>query len=66
MNRDRVEGASKQIKGKIQQAWGRLNNDRSLVLRGRATEISGSAQAGLGRGMAAARGLLGYRRRVGV
>lgn len=66
MNRDRIEGASKQIKGKIQQAWGRLNNDQTLVLRGRATEIAGSAQAGLGRGMAAARGLLGYRRRVGV
>lgn len=66
MNRDRIEGASKQVKGKLQQLWGRLNDDPSLMLRGRANEIAGSAQAGLGRGMAAARGLLGYRRRVGV
>lgn len=66
MNRDRIEGASKQIKGKLQQAYGRLNGDPALVLRGRANELAGSAQAGLGRAMAATRGVLGYRRRVGA
>lgn len=66
MNQDRIEGASKQIKGKVQQAWGRMNGDRGLVLRGRANELAGSAQAGLGRAMAATRGLFGQRRRLGV
>lgn len=66
MNRDRIEGVSKQIKGAVQQAIGRLTGDRKLVLRGRATAFAGSAQAGFGRAMAATRGMFGMRRRMGV
>lgn len=65
MNADRLEGLYRQIKGGLQQAWGRLTGDHALVLRGRATAFSGAAQASFGRAMGATR-LLGFRRRLGV
>ena len=34
MNRDRIEGNWKQIKGKIQQKWGKLTDDDLDVING--------------------------------
>lgn len=65
MNADRMEGIYRQVKGRAQQVWGRATGDRALVLRGKATEFSGAAQASFGRAMGASRGWLA-RRRVGV
>lgn len=66
MNRDRIEGASTQLKGRAQQAWGRLTGDRALEGRGRVVAFAGAAQSDLGRAMAATRSLLGFRRRLGL
>ncbi len=66
MNVDRIEGVTRLLKGRALQAWGRLTGDPALVLRGRATELSGNAQASFGRAMAAGRTLLGFRRRLGA
>lgn len=65
MNADRLEGLYRQIKGGLQQVWGRLTGDHALVLRGRATAFSGAAQASFGRAMGAGR-IIGLRRRLGV
>jgi uncharacterized protein YjbJ (UPF0337 family) len=65
MNADRMEGVYRQIKGRTQQLWGRATGDRALVMRGKATEFSGAAQASFGRAMGATRGWL-TRRRVGA
>lgn len=65
MNADRLEGIYRQIKGGLLQLWGRMTGDQALVLRGRATALSGQAQASFGRAMRASR-LLGFRRRLGV
>ncbi|MFD1702994.1 CsbD family protein [Methylopila henanensis] len=66
MNRDRFEGSVKQLKGKLQRAWGRMVGDHALELRGRAAEIAGSAQASFGRAMAGARASFAPRRRIGA
>ncbi|MFJ5488304.1 CsbD family protein [Hansschlegelia beijingensis] len=65
MNADRLEGRYRQLKGRLQQIWGRMTGDRTLTLRGRATEFAGAAQASFGRAMDAARPF-GLRRRLGV
>ena len=41
MNWDRVEGDWKQIKGKVQQQWGKLTNDDLDVDRGQQDRIAG-------------------------
>jgi uncharacterized protein YjbJ (UPF0337 family) len=44
MNWDRVEGDWKQIKGKVQQQWGKLTNDDLDVIEGKKTELAGRLQ----------------------
>ena len=44
MNWDRVEGDWKQIKGKVQQQWGKLTNDDMDVIEGNRTELAGRLQ----------------------
>ena len=44
MNWDRVEGDWKQIKGKVQQQWGKLTNDDLDVIEGKRTELAGRLQ----------------------
>ena len=44
MNWDRVEGDWKQIKGKVQQQWGKLTNDDMDVIEGNRTELLGAIQ----------------------
>ncbi|MFC7051606.1 CsbD family protein [Hansschlegelia quercus] len=66
MNADRMEGVYRQIKGRVQQLWGRASGDRALVMRGKATQFSGAAQASFGRAMGATRAGWLTRRRVGA
>jgi uncharacterized protein YjbJ (UPF0337 family) len=44
MNWDRVEGNWKELKGKVQQKWGKLTNDDHDVVEGKRTELSGRLQ----------------------
>lgn len=44
MNRDRIEGNWKEIKGKIKQEWGKLSDDELDVAAGRREELEGLLQ----------------------
>ncbi len=44
MNWDRVEGNWKELKGKVQQKWGKLTDDDLNVIEGKRTELSGRLQ----------------------
>jgi uncharacterized protein YjbJ (UPF0337 family) len=44
MNWDRVEGNWKQVKGQVQQQWGKLTNDDLDVIEGKRTELAGRLQ----------------------
>ncbi len=44
MNWDRVEGNWKQVKGTVQQKWGKLTSDDLDVIQGKRTELAGRLQ----------------------
>ena len=44
MNSDRIEGNWKELKGKVQQQWGKLTDDDLDVVEGRRTELVGKIQ----------------------
>ena len=44
MNRNRVEGNWKQLKGKIREQWGKLTNDDLDVIAGNREKLSGRLQ----------------------
>jgi len=44
MNWDRIEGNWKQLKGKIQQQWGKLTDDHLDVIAGKREHLSGKIQ----------------------
>lgn len=44
MNRDRVEGQWKQIKGRLLERWGRLTDDDLDVIEGRREQLAGRIQ----------------------
>jgi uncharacterized protein YjbJ (UPF0337 family) len=44
MNRDRIEGQWKQLKGSIKAQWGKLTDDDIDVLEGRMEQLSGKVQ----------------------
>ena len=44
MNWDRVEGNWKELKGKVQQQWGKLTHDDLDVIEGKRTELAGRLQ----------------------
>jgi uncharacterized protein YjbJ (UPF0337 family) len=48
MNRDRIEGNWKQLKGKIKQQWGRLTDDDLDVIDGKRDELAGRVQKAYG------------------
>lgn len=45
---DRIEGAAKNIGGKIKEAAGKLTGDEKLKAEGRADQISGKVQNAVG------------------
>ena len=44
MNKDTIAGNWKQLKGKVQQQWGKLTDDDYDVIAGRSTELAGRIQ----------------------
>lgn len=49
MNSDRIEGNWKEMKGKVQQKWGKLSNDDMDVIDGRREELVGKIQQAYGK-----------------
>jgi len=48
MNKDRVEGSAKEIKGVIKQAAGKAAGDAKLQAEGKADEVEGKVQNAVG------------------
>lgn len=44
MNKDTIEGNWKQLKGKVQQQWGKLTDDDLDVIEGNRKELAGKIQ----------------------
>lgn len=44
MNWDRIEGNWKQIKGSVQERWGKLTNDQLDVIDGKREKLAGRLQ----------------------
>jgi uncharacterized protein YjbJ (UPF0337 family) len=44
MNWDRIEGNWKQLKGKVQEQWGKLTDDDFDVVGGRREQLAGKIQ----------------------
>lgn len=44
MNKDTIEGNWKQLKGKVQQHWGKLTNDDLDIIEGNRKELVGKIQ----------------------
>lgn len=49
MNKDRVEGNWKQLKGRAQQQWGKLTDDDLDQINGKRTELAGKIQERYGK-----------------
>ena len=49
MNSDRIEGNWKEMKGKVQQKWGKLSDDDMDVIDGRREELVGKIQQAYGK-----------------
>ena len=49
MNNDRIEGNWKEMKGKVQQKWGKLTDDDLDVIDGRREDLVGTIQQEYGK-----------------
>ena len=49
MNRDRLKGNWKQIKGKVKEQWGRLTDDDLDVIAGKRDQLEGKIQERYGK-----------------
>lgn len=49
MNSDQIKGNWKEMKGKVQQQWGKLTDDDLDVVEGRRTELVGKIQKKYGK-----------------
>jgi len=49
MNRDQIQGNWKQLKGKVQQQWGKLTDDDLDQIEGRQEELEGRIQERYGK-----------------
>jgi uncharacterized protein YjbJ (UPF0337 family) len=49
MNKDRVEGAGKQIKGAVKDAAGKMTGDVKLQAEGKMDKAKGQVQAAVGK-----------------
>ncbi|MAI38790.1 MULTISPECIES: CsbD family protein [Alteromonas] len=49
MNSDRIEGNWKEMKGKVQQKWGKLTDDDLDKIDGRREELIGKVQQAYGK-----------------
>ena len=48
MNKDTIEGNWKEFKGKIQEKWGKLTDDRLDVIEGQRDQLAGEIQQAYG------------------
>jgi uncharacterized protein YjbJ (UPF0337 family) len=48
MNKDTIEGNWKEFKGKIQEKWGKLTDDRLDVIEGKRDQLAGEIQQAYG------------------
>jgi uncharacterized protein YjbJ (UPF0337 family) len=48
MNRDRIEGGWKQVKGNMKERWGKLTHDDFLIITGRREQRLGKRQLRFG------------------
>ena len=48
MDKDRVEGAAKQAKGKVKETWGKLTGDAKTEAEGKADKAEGRVQNAVG------------------
>jgi uncharacterized protein YjbJ (UPF0337 family) len=44
MNRDRLEGSWRQVKGRVREIWGLLKDDADAVVEGREEQLVGVLQ----------------------
>ena len=56
MDKDRVEGAGKKVKGAVQEAAGKVTGDTKLQAEGAANKTAGKVQNAVGGAKDAARG----------
>lgn len=49
MDKDRIEGAGKQVKGAVKDAAGKMTGDRELQAEGKADKVVGKVQKEVGR-----------------
>jgi uncharacterized protein YjbJ (UPF0337 family) len=48
MDKDRIEGAGKQMKGKVKEAWGKGTGDTKTEAEGKADKAEGRVQSAVG------------------
>jgi uncharacterized protein YjbJ (UPF0337 family) len=48
MDKDRVDGAAKQMKGSVKEAAGKVTGDAKLQAEGKADKVTGKAQNAVG------------------
>ncbi|MEE4277311.1 MAG: CsbD family protein [Halieaceae bacterium] len=48
MNKDTIEGNWKEFRGKIQEKWGKLTDDRLDVIEGKRDQLAGEIQQAYG------------------
>ena len=48
MDKDRIEGAGKQAKGKVKETWGKMTGDAKTEAEGQADKAEGRAQNAVG------------------
>lgn len=59
MDKDRVEGIGKQVKGNVKEAWGKVTGDAKTEAEGKADKAEGKVQNAVGGAKDAARDALG-------
>ncbi len=58
MDKNRIEGAAKELKGTIKEAAGKLTGNKKLEAEGKGEKIAGDVQSKVGKGADAVRGAL--------
>jgi uncharacterized protein YjbJ (UPF0337 family) len=58
MDKNRIEGAAKELKGTIKEAAGKLTGNDKLEAEGKADKVAGNAQSAVGKGKDAVRDAL--------
>ncbi|XUY26301.1 CsbD family protein [Agrobacterium sp. rho-8.1] len=57
MDKNRIEGAAKELKGTIKEAAGKLTGNKKLEAEGRGEKIAGEVQSTVGKGVDAVKGV---------